>query len=87
MNRARVHRLKTNIEQQPTIAYPMKNPDGLTPSSTIHIKHPQTNKKILVYKTSTQESNKLIRKPDIQLMHSQNSPFQQYRSQSLQNLT
>ena len=55
------------------------------------MKNPQTNKKILVYKTpttpQTQESNKLIRKHDIQLTHSQNSPFQHYRSQSLQDLT
>jgi hypothetical protein len=72
----RVHRSKTNNEPPSTIAYS---------------KHSQTNKKILVYQTSTtpptQEFNKSIRKHDIQLKHSQNSPFQHYRSQSLQDLT
>jgi hypothetical protein len=55
------------------------------------MKQSQTNQKILVYKTATaprtQELNKLIRKHDIPLTHSQNSPFQHYRSQSLQDLT
>ena len=71
MNHARVHRLKPNIEQQPTTGYSMK--------------HSQSNKKIFLYKT--EESNKPIRKSDIKLKHSQNSPFQHYRSQSLQDLT
>jgi hypothetical protein len=71
MNHARVHRLKSNIEQQPTVGYSMK--------------YSQANKKIFTYKT--EESNKSIRKSDIKLKHSQNSPFQHYRSQSLQDLT
>jgi hypothetical protein len=90
INPARVHRVKSNIEQQqqhPTIVYSMKNSDGLSSLSTTHTKHSQTNKKILVYKTPTQEFNTFIRKHDIQLKHSQNSPFQYYRSQSLQDLT
>jgi hypothetical protein len=72
MNHARVHRLKPNIEQQPsTVGYSMK--------------HFQSNKKIFLYKT--EETNRSIRKSDIKLKHSQHSPFQHYRSQSLEDLT
>lgn len=83
VNHARIHRLKTNIEQPspPINIHSIKNSSGLTSSSSItHMKQSQTNKNILIYKT--QESNKII-----QLKHSLNSPFQHYRSQSLQNLT
>jgi len=75
VNHARVHRLKSNTEQQPP------------PPSTVgySMKYSQANKKIFIYKP--EESNKSIRKSDIKLKHSQNSPFQHYRSQSLQDLT
>lgn len=51
---------------------------------------PTSNKKTLVYSAPPPPiygSNRIIRKVDIQLKHSPNSPFQQYRSQSLQDLT
>ncbi|CAF1115070.1 unnamed protein product [Rotaria sordida] len=96
-----IEQQKQQQQQQPTVIYRidnskenlMNNSDRLSSSlsSTNHMKHPQSNKKVFVYKTSitpqTQESNKLIRKYDCQLKHSQNSPFRHYRSQSLQDLT
>ncbi|CAF1178898.1 unnamed protein product [Adineta steineri] len=101
INNAHVHRLKPNIElhqqqQQPKIMYNTEhrkenstnNLARLISPTTIHWKPFQTNKKFVFYKIpQTQESNKSIRKHDMQLKHSQNSPFQRYRSQSLQNLT
>jgi len=70
------------------------NPDELS-SVFAHVKHSHPNKKIVVYKTSTtpqtHEFNQLVDemcvKHGVELKHSQNSPFQQYRSQSLQDLT
>ncbi|CAF3721396.1 unnamed protein product, partial [Adineta steineri] len=101
INNAHVHRLKPNIEhhhqqQQPKIMYntghrkenSINNLDRLISPTTIHWKPFQTNKKFVFYKISqTQEFNKSIRKQNMQLEHSQNSPFQRYRSQTLQNLT
>ncbi|CAF2555646.1 unnamed protein product [Rotaria sp. Silwood2] len=95
------HKQQQQQQQQPTVIYRidnskenlMNNSDRLSSSSlsSTHMKNSQSNKKFFVYKTSiipqTQESNKLIRKHDCQLKHSQNSPFQHYRSQSLQDLT
>jgi hypothetical protein len=95
----RSYRLKTNIEQpQPPVIYRVEGKkenlvntlDKSSPASS-HLRHSQANKTIFVYKTSSmpqgQECNKLIKKHDVQLKHSQNSPFQHYRSQSLQDLT
>ncbi|CAF3553758.1 unnamed protein product [Rotaria sp. Silwood1] len=97
-----IEQQKQKQKQQPTVVYridnskenTMNNLDRLSSSSsssTANMKHPQPNRKFFVYKTSmipqTQESNKSIRKHDFQLKHSQNSPFQHYRSQSLQDLT
>jgi len=70
------------------------NPDELS-SVFAHVKHSNPNKKIVVYKTSTtpqtHEFNQLVDemcvKHGVELKHSHNSPFQQYRSQSLQDLT
>jgi hypothetical protein len=70
------------------------NPDELS-SVFAHVKHSHPNKKIVVFKTSTtpqtHEFNQLMDemcvKHGVELKHSQNSPFQQYRSQSLQDLT
>lgn len=93
----RSYRMKTNTEPPPVIYRAegkkenlLNTSDKSSPASS-HIKHSEANKKIFVYKTSSmpqaQEFNKLIRKHDVQLKHSQNSPFQHYRSQSLQDLT
>ncbi|CAF1367868.1 unnamed protein product [Adineta steineri] len=83
INNAHVRRLNPNIEhyhQQPKII--------LISPITIHWKPFQTNKKFVFYKIpQIQESNKSIRKQNMQLKHSQNSSFQRYRSQSLPNLT
>lgn len=88
-------------QQQPTVIYRVEgtkeclmNPDELS-SVFAHVKHSHPNKKIVVYKTSTtpqtHEFNQLVDemcvKHGVELKHSQNSPFQQYRSQSLQDLT
>ena len=70
------------------------NPDELS-SVFAHVKHSHPNKKIVVYKTSTtpqthefhQLVDEMCVKHGVELKHSQNSPFQQYRSQSLQDLT
>lgn len=87
--------------QQPTVVYRVEgtkeclmNPDELS-SVFAHVKHNHPNKKIVVYKTpttpQTPEFNQLVDemciKHGVELKHSQNSPFQQYRSQSLQDLT
>ncbi|CAF0771672.1 unnamed protein product [Rotaria sordida] len=88
-------------QQQPTVIYRVEgtkeclmNPDELS-SVFAHVKHSHPNKKIVVYKTpttpQTHEFNQLVdemcMKHGVELKHSQNSPFQQYRSQSLQDLT
>ena len=70
------------------------NPDELS-SVFAHVKHSHPNKKIVVYKTSTtpqtyefdQLVDEMCLKHGVELKHSHNSPFQQYRSQSLQDLT
>jgi hypothetical protein len=70
------------------------NPDELS-SVFAHVKYSHPNKKIVVYKTlttpRTHEFNQLVDdmcvKHGVELKHSQHSPFQQYRSQSLQDLT
>ncbi|UJR33014.1 hypothetical protein I4U23_020474 [Adineta vaga] len=97
----RLHRMKPNSDQQPTVVYRVEgtkeclmNPNELS-SVFAHVKHSHPNKKIVVYKTSTtpqtHEFNQLVDemclKHGVELKHSQNSPFQQYRSQSLQDLT
>ena len=72
----------------------LMNPDELS-SVFAHVKHSHPNKKIVVYKTSTtpqthefhQLVDEMCIKHGVELKHSQNSPFQQYRSQSLQDLT
>lgn len=89
------------LPPQPTVVYRVEgtreclmNPDELS-SVFAHVKHSHPNKKIVVYKTSTtpqtHEFNQLMDemcvKHGVELKHSQNSPFQQYRSQSLQDLT
>jgi hypothetical protein len=86
---------------KPTVIYRVEgtkeclmNPDELS-SVFAHVKHSHPNKKIVVYKTSatpqTHAFNQLVDemciKHGVELKHSQNSPFQQYRSQSLQDLT
>jgi len=91
----RAHRPK------PTVVYRVEgtkeclmNPDELS-SVFAHVKHSHPNKKIVVYKTSTtpqtHDFNQLVDemciKHGVELKHSQNSPFQQYRSRSLQDLT
>ncbi|CAF3191189.1 unnamed protein product [Rotaria socialis] len=88
-------------QQQPSAIYRVEgtkeclmNPDELS-SVFAHVKHSHPNKKIVVYKTSTtpqtHEFNQLVDemcvKHGVELKHSQNSPFHQYRSQSLQDLT
>ncbi|CAF3397669.1 unnamed protein product [Rotaria sp. Silwood1] len=88
-------------QQQPTVIYRVEgtkeclmNPNELS-SVFAHVKHSHPNKKIVVYKTpttpQTHEFNQLVDemciKHGVELKHSQNSPFQQYRSQSLQDLT
>ncbi|CAF1617533.1 unnamed protein product [Adineta ricciae] len=97
----RIHRMKPNSDQQPAVVYRVEgtkeclmNPNELS-SVFAHVKHSHPNKKIVVYKTSTtpqtHEFNQLVDemclKHGVELKHSQNSPFQQYRSQSLQDLT
>jgi len=87
--------------KQPAVVYRVEgtkeclmNPDELS-SVFAHVKHSHPNKKIVVYKTSTtpqtHEFNQLVDemcvKHGVELKHNQNSPFQQYRSQSLQDLT
>lgn len=70
------------------------NPEELS-SVFAHVKHSHPNKKIVVYKTSTtpqtHEFNQLVDemcvKHGVELKHNHNSPFQPYRSQSLQDLT
>lgn len=72
----------------------LMNPDELS-NVFAHVKHSHPNKKIVVYKTSTtpqtpefhQLVDEMCIKHGVELKHSQNSPFQQYRSQSLQDLT
>lgn len=72
----------------------LMNPGELS-SVFAHVKHSHPNKKIVVYKTSTtpqthefhQLVDEMCLKHGVELKHSQNSPFQQYRSQSLQDLT
>ena len=90
-----------NPDSQPAVVYRVEgtkeclmNPDELS-SVFAHVKHSHPNKKIVVYKTTstpqTHEFNQLMDemciKHGVELKHSQNSPFQQYRSQSLQDLT
>ncbi|CAF1400804.1 unnamed protein product [Adineta steineri] len=97
----RLHRNKQNSDQQPSVVYRVEgtkeclmNPNELS-SVFAHVKHSHPNKKIVVYKTSTtphtHEFNQLVDemciKHGVELKHSQNSPFQQYRSRSLQDLT
>jgi hypothetical protein len=97
----RTHRSKPTIDPQPTVVYRVEgtkeclmNPNELS-SVFAHVKHSHPNKKIVVYKTSTtpqtHDFNQLVDemcvKHGVELKHSQNSPFQQYRSQSLQDLT
>lgn len=89
------------LPPQPTVVYRVEgtkeclmNPDELS-SVFAHVKHSHPNKKIVVYRTpttpQTHEFNQLMDemcvKHGVELKHSQNSPFQQYRSQSLQDLT
>lgn len=66
------------------MSYPAEN-------GSSHGKPPVNNKKLLAcpapVPSSIYTSNRIIRKQDIQLKHSPNSPFQHYRSQSLQDLT
>jgi hypothetical protein len=93
--------VESSQPQQPTVVYRVEgtkeclmNPDELS-SVFAHVKHSHPNKKIVVFKTSTtpqtHEFNQLMDemcvKHGVELKHSQNSPFQQYRSQSLQDLT
>jgi hypothetical protein len=97
----RFHRNKPHPDPQPTVVYRVEGtkeclmkPNELS-SVFAHVKHSHPNKKIVVYKTSTtpqtHEFNQLVDemcvKHGVELKHSQNSPFQQYRSQSLQDLT
>ncbi|CAF4642470.1 unnamed protein product, partial [Rotaria magnacalcarata] len=64
----------------------MNNSDRSSSSSSsiAHTKTSQSSRECFACKTSVmpqiQESNRLIRKQKIQLQHSQNSPFQHYRS-------
>ena len=90
-NPPRIHRFKPPIERSIPMSYSTEN--GSSPSTTFtsHAKAPvSNNKKIYVCPappSSVYTSNRIIRKHDIQLKHSPNSPFQHYRSQSLQDLT
>ncbi|CAF1683140.1 unnamed protein product [Rotaria magnacalcarata] len=93
------HKQKQN--QSPAVIYRMENTNensmnnsdrsSSSSSSIAHTKTSQSSRECFACKTSVmpqiQESNRLIRKQKIQLQHSQNSPFQHYRSQSLQDLT
>ena len=88
-------------QRQPTVIYRVEgtkeclmNPDELS-SVFAHVKQSHPNKKIVVYKTSAtpqaDDFNQLVDemciKHGVELKHSHNSPFKQYRSQSLQDLT
>ena len=69
----------TNIPSSPS--HPALNKQNpLDPTRLHRLKTNQTNKKLHVYQTS-------IRKNEVLLKHSQNSAFQHYRSQSLQDLS
>ncbi|UJR14147.1 hypothetical protein I4U23_001141 [Adineta vaga] len=95
MTKDNIHRVKANLEQQQQqqqrskVIYRADNRkdtlDRLSSSSstTTPLKSSQTSKRMFFYKAP----QTLFRKPDIQLKHSLNSPFQHYRSQSLQNLS
>jgi hypothetical protein len=97
----RSHRHKSHVESQPAAVYRLEgtkeslmNLDELS-SVFAHVKHSHPNKKIVVYKTSTtpqthefhQLVDEMCSKHGVELKHSQHSPFQHYRSQSLQDLT
>ena len=81
-NSSRIHRFKPSNERPIPLSYPTENAS--------HAKPPPP-KKTIIYPPAPPptiySSNRIIRRADIQLKHSPNSPFQQYRSQSLQDLT